>query len=234
MTSTIQPAAVEYDIFEVSASTSYSDTRDYGSHPAPLDYTEEFELPVLLAQKVPEAIPSGEEWLKWGRWRKQKTSPAWHFYASDVKFASLLRDPGLLTDTGAVFAAEVNCSSFEDDPLPVALAAMWRKRCISRFWQDQGVNVFIDLNVAGWSREVMFDGVPTDHELFCTRYMKTDLSGDQAGVDLLYEDYEAVVNHVDDDADVLFAVYGGGKKLGELCAENGWLWLPPYNHKAKD
>ena len=94
--------------------------------------------------------------------------------------------------------------------------------------------MFVELNVAGWTRELCFDGVPTNHELYATRYMKSDLSGEDAGLDLVYEDYAEVLDHVDDDADVLFAVYGGGKKISELCEENGWLWLPPYNHKSRE
>ena len=63
---------MNYVIYEVAASTTYTETRDYGSHPAPLEYTEEFELPVLLGQKVPEEFPVGADWLKWGRWRKER------------------------------------------------------------------------------------------------------------------------------------------------------------------
>ena len=100
---------MNYDIYEVAASTTYTETRDYGSHPAPLEYTEEFELPVLLGQKVPEEFPVGADWLKWGRWRKEKEALAWHHYAADTKFATLLRQPELLLKSGAKFSTEVNC-----------------------------------------------------------------------------------------------------------------------------
>ena len=222
------------NLIEVGASTSYSNTRDYGVHPMPSLHTEDWELPVLIGQQVPDILPEPEEWLKWGRHRRTKEAKAWHHYAADTKLTTLLRDPQQLVDSGSSFTTEVNSSSYSDDPLPVALAALWRKRCISRYWQDQGINVFVDVNVAGWTRELMFQGVPATHGLYATRYMKTDLSGHEAGTDLLWEDYGAVLDHCNTDTDILFAVYGGGKKVEEMCEEYAWLWLPPYNHKSKE
>ena len=35
--------------------------------------------------------------------------------------------------------------------LAVALAGMWRNRCVSRIWQEAGINVFVDLFVSGSS-----------------------------------------------------------------------------------
>lgn len=175
------PTKPEYNIIEVSASTAFSSSRDYGSHPISLTQTGELELPELIAQPFPDCIPPVSEWRKWARHQQDKQSEAWIHYASDVKSASLLRDPEVLVNTGAKFTTELNCSSFEDDPLSVALASLWRKRCIGRYWQDKGIQVAVDMNVAGWTRDFVLDGVPSTHSLFAIRYMKNDLSGEAAG-----------------------------------------------------
>ena len=130
---------MSYEIIEVGASSTHGSTRDYGVHPFPLEHTEEFELPILKAQQVPEEIIAGEDWLKWGRWKRDQKALAWHHYAADVKISTLLRNPQQLVESGAVMTTEINASSYGDDPLPVALASLWRKRCITRYWQDTGL-----------------------------------------------------------------------------------------------
>ena len=134
-----------------------------------------------------------------------------------------------MVDTGAAFAVEVNVSSYGNDPLAVALAGLWRKRCISRIWQEQGINVFIDLFADGWTRELSLEGVPTSHCLYATKYAKTDLSGHELGLRGLLDDFVMAADHCDDHDNLIFAVYGGGGRVQQLCDENGWLYLPAFN-----
>lgn len=151
----------------------------------------------------------------------------------DSKFECTLRDPFKLINTGAEFAVDVNVSSYSNDPLPVALAGLWRKRFVSRIWQEQGVNIFIDLFVDGWIREMMFDGVPSDHCLCATKYAKSDLNGNPLGMAALAEDFAAVIQHSTDHESLLFAAYGSGAEVKEQCELNNWLWLPPYTTKTE-
>lgn len=220
---TTTPSKNKYNIIEIAASTAFGSQRDYGSHPVPITQTGEFALPELIAQPFPDYIPPISEFRKWGRWRQDKQSEAWIHYAADVKLSSLLRDPQMLVQSGAKITTEINCSSFSDDPLPVALPTLWRKRCISRCWQDQGIQVAIDLNVEGWTRKLVFEGVPTDHSLFATRFIT------QKGVKGLIDDFALITDHVQSGTKTLLLVYGGGKQIADLCAEYGWLHLPPIN-----
>ena len=95
----------------MGANTTHGSTRDYGVHPFPLEHTEEFELPILKAQQVLEEIIAGEDWLKWGRWKRDQKALAWHHYAADVKISTLLRNPQQLIESGAVMTTEINASS---------------------------------------------------------------------------------------------------------------------------
>ena len=213
----------------VAASATHATANNYGDHPLPEDAAvSSMELPVLTAQTL-EVVPTGEQWEKWGRWARSSSCEAWHFYCTDSKFETLLRDPMKLADTGASCAVEVNVSSYGDDPLPVALAGLWRKRCVSKIWQEQGVNVFIDLFVDGWTRELVLDGVPADHCLYATKYAKGDMAGNPLGIDAIAADFALAAAHCNKPEELIFAVYGGGQQIKALCAENGWLWLPPFN-----
>ncbi|MDC0277452.1 DUF4417 domain-containing protein [bacterium] len=222
---------IEYSTLPLSASTTDSNSRAYGDHPV----TEEqagFELPLLLSQAMPEdGVPAADEWKKWGRWKRATDGIAWHFYCSDAKFESVLRQPELLIDTGAKFATEVNTSSYVDDPFPVSIAGLWRKRTITRVWQDSGISCFIDLNVAGWVRELVLEGVPKTHQMYATKYMKTDLNGTPMGLDAVVDDFLLADSHVDEDVPICFCVYGGGQTVTDFCETNGWLWLPSVNNR---
>jgi hypothetical protein len=206
--------------------------RYYGNHPLPesTDVTL-YDIPCLLAQDC--QVPSPEEWQKWGRWKRSERATAWHFYTTDTKFVSILRDPLKLVETGAHFAVEPNVTSYDNDPLPVALAGLYRKRCVSRIWQEHGVNVFVDLNVAGITRYNCLDGVSRDHYLYATKYMVKDLNGTPCGLSTLVEDYQLAARHVKKPSNIKFLVYGGGKKVKAFAEDNGWLWIPNANNRRK-
>lgn len=214
-----------YETLPLAATCAVTGVATNGEHLYPTNLTPDFELPVLLAQQ-PTDLPDPCEWIKWGRLRRSAEAQAWHYYCSDSKFETTLRNPDQLVKTGAKFAIEPNISTFEGDPLPVVLANLFRKRSVTRYWQDHGVQVAIDLNVCGLTREHLLEGVPTDHTFFGTKYQKTDLFGEPVGIDGLVEDYCLASDHVDAGLPLTFVVYGGGKKIQEFCNEQGWFWLP--------
>ena len=219
----------EFETMPLAATATDTAVSNYGEHPLPEDTrVSSMELPVLDGQSL-ITVPDGPQWNKWGRWKRSAASEAWHFYCVDSKFETLLRDPMKLADTGASCAVEVNISSFGDDPLPVALAGLYRKRCVSKIWQEQGVNVFIDLFVDGWTRELVLDGVPTDHCLYATKYAKADMSGSPLGIEAIAADFALAATHCSKPEQMVFAVYGGGKQISDLCRKNSWLWLPPFD-----
>ena len=220
-----------YEEFPLSASHVDTAHCAYGTHKVPVDISGGgYELPSLKPQKVTmEELPAGINWLKWGRTGRATEAEAWHTYCADTKFETILRSPEKIVDTGARYAIEPDVSTYEGDPLPCALAGMWRRRCVARIWQNLGLKVAVNLNVNGWARALAFEGVPEGFNLFATKYQKHDLSGEPMGAPALYEDFEMAKSFAGDD--LVFIVYGGGKKVGQLCADEGWLWIPPFSTK---
>lgn len=215
----------------LTASSTSAGSVCYGTHPITLsDSTNNLDLPDLIPQST-DHVPAGEVWEKWERSKRSELAEAWHFYCVDAKFETILREPQKVIDTGAEFAVEVNVRSFQDDPLPIALAGLWRKRCVSRIWQEAGINVFVDLFVDGWSRELVLEGVPKDHCLYATKFARSGRDDQLLGLKALAADHALAVSHCSNPEKLRFAVYGGGKQVKLVCEMNGWLWLPTYNNR---
>lgn len=207
------------------AATNTGAANSFGFHKAPAARgLNPWDLPQLIAQQGSFLPP--QAWNKWGRKGRASQADAWHFYAADYKFESLLRQPTLLLRTGAKQAVECNVSTFGDDPLPVALAGMFRKRCVTQVWQQAGVEVAIDLNVCGHARDLVTFGVPSSHTLWASKWMLRDLTGEECRWQVLEEDYNLARRHVDPELPVQFLVYGGGQKVRAGCTERGWYWIP--------
>ena len=207
------------------AATSTGAENSFGSHHAPeVKGLNSWDLPQLLPQQ--SNFICRTKWHKWGRKGRATRADAWHFYAADYKFESLLRQPTLLLRTGAQQAVECNVSTFGDDPLPVALAGLFRKRCVTQVWQQAGVDVAIDLNVCGHARDLVTVGVPTSHTLWASKWMLRDITGVECRWQVLEDDYALARRHVDPELPVQFLVYGGGQKVRAGCDERGWHWIP--------
>lgn len=210
------------------AATNAGASNSFGLHRIPAERgLNSWDLPQLIAQQGSFLPP--EAWNKWGRKGRAAQAAAWHFYVQDYKFESLLRDPRLLLRTGAEQAIECNVSTYGDDPLPVALAGLFRRRCVTQQWQMAGVKVAIDLNVCGHARDLLTVGVPTTHTLWATKWMLRDTTAVEMRWEALEDDYALARRHVDSSLAVEFLVYGGGQKVRAGCLERGWHWLPNAN-----
>lgn len=139
----------------------------------------------------------------------------WHFYTDDYKFDALWDDPTPVVNSGCVNVIEPNFSTGQQMARAVALWGVFRKRWLARWWQSQGVRIFVDLNVEPQFHDLNLLGVPTGWRSYATR-------GD---LDLIEQDYAVACEHAGTD-DLLFVVYGGPKALKTLCVERGWIWLP--------
>ena len=217
---------IEYEMLPLAASATDPTAASYGEHIVPIGALAQFELPQLESQKCPELVPYAHDWVKWGRKNRAEEAAAWHFYTNDGRFETVLRAPELIVKTGAEIVTEVNVSTSSFDPFPVALAGLWRKRCVTRVLQDAGIKVCIDMNVEGIQRGLTLIGVPSTHELYSTKYQATNIEGDPVGIDGLYEDYQAVIDHTDESVAPFFVVYGGGKQVAKECEEHGWFHIP--------
>lgn len=149
----------------------------------------------------------------------------YHFYVDDSRFAGLISDPTPVVNAGAVACCEPNFSIYGQLPRVLALGRIYHKRAIARYWQSEGIGIFVDLNVA---REFYSDnllGVPDGWPSWSTRGYSDRLN------DLEHE-YQIARQHAD-RPDVLFLVYGGGRAVTDLCDARGWLWVPEQANQAR-
>ena len=161
---------------------------------------------------------------RWGRMARHGTTMpgTWHFYTEDYKFNNLWSNQNILRETGCVNAIEPNISTNEQMPKAVALWGVYRKRWIARFWQSQGIRIFVDLNVDRAFTEINLLGVPQGWRSYATRGYDNDIA-------LLEYDYQIALQHANRD-DILFVVLGGGKRIQAMCKERAWHWIPQENH----
>jgi len=109
--------------------------------------------------------------------------------------------------------------------MAVGLYRTMQKRWLARYWQSQGLRVFVDLNVAKKFDEINLLGVPDGWKSFAT-------SGADYAIDRLETQVE-IAKRKAGDAAVNFLVYGGGVKIAKLCAEQSWVYLPDARNAAR-
>jgi hypothetical protein len=204
------------------------------SVPEHLPSRNALDVPDLLDDNQPTELP--KRYVKWGQiGREQAFDGLIHFYTDDYKFKGLWERPWLIPQAKAPQAVEPNYSTFGKDPAPYHVLSTFYKRWLARYWQDHGVQVWVDLNVIGRSwTDYLFLGVPDTYLSYATRYQRADLSGEKCGVPHLEETYERIVQHVAPSLrdQIRFLVYGGGSAIRDLCTNRGWLYLQDSNRIA--
>lgn len=156
---------------------------------------------------------------RWGRERrKSRMRGTWHFYTGDERFARLWTRPADLINSGCVAAVECNYSVHAQTPRAVALWATYRKRWLARTWQEQGVRVLVDLNVAVEHATVNLLGVPYGWASFATRGSVERLGDLGAELEL--------ARTISGTPVPLLVVYGGGKAVTARCQQLGLVWIP--------
>jgi hypothetical protein len=156
----------------------------------------------------------------WGRRGRRKANPGglWHFYVDDYRFSAIWKDPGQVLATSPAAVVEPNFSILADMPPVVALWHIYRKRFLGRYYQDNGIRVLVDLNVATEHRQRNLIGVPAGWRAYATRAY-SDRLGDTV------DEYRAACDHCGRAGDVTFLVIGGGQGAQALAREYGWLWV---------
>lgn len=112
--------------------------------------------------------PDVDSWIQFNYAKttlKKKERTGVNFYIKDQQFERVWNNPlryaELLSDYGCVTGPDF--STYLDFPLSVRLYNTYRNRWLTRYWQENGVNVVPDV---GWgledSYEWCFDGLPED------------------------------------------------------------------------
>lgn len=175
-------------------------------------------IPTLRLDRQAELVDL--PFARWGReTRKSRMRGTWHFYTDDYRFSAVWSRPQVVVNSACVAAVEPNFSVHAQTPAAVALWQTYRKRWLARWWQEEGIRVLVDLNVAPEHADLNLLGVPGGWRAFATRGSAHDLAR-------LDEEYATATQVAGASGPVTFVVYGGGAAVGEHAAARGWLWFP--------
>ena len=211
------------------------------------DYSEldaDFWADVPMPEGVPDSLwPTDNEWgiplldierqadafdvpiETWGAKARSKKAGTYHFYTEDSRFATIWQRPDMLVKAGCVNVVEPNFSVYDQVPRAVALWATFRKRWLARYWQSQGIRIFVDLNVARPYDDLNLLGVPKGWRAYATR-------GYESRLHMTDEELEIARTHAGTSS-VLFMVYGGSAKVRDWCNANGAVWVAEDMDRAK-
>lgn len=197
-------------------------------------YVPDARFPSANAWDVPTLDPRMQAlrvelpWQSWGSkrgGRKRAMPGTYHFYVSDDRFEALWKDPMPVVLSGCHAAVEPNFTISLESPRAYVLWCVYRKRWIARYWQTEGVRVFVDLNVPAEYADLTFLGVPKEWRAYVTR-------GYTERMEATVNEWRAACEHHGDD-DILFTVYGGGRAVKEMCGERGWGWIAEERDRVR-
>lgn len=186
--------------------------------------SERLGIPMLRLDRQATAVPA--PFKRWGRGvRKSRMPGCWHFYTDDYRFSRVASRPRDLTNSACAAAVELNVSVRHDTPPVLALHATYRKRLAARQWQEDGVDVLVDLNVAGRYLEDNLRGVPRGWRAFVTRGSAKTLAELEAEVD--------AAAAIAGTRELLLVVYAGPAWVRDLAERRGWIWYPEEADEAR-
>jgi hypothetical protein len=177
---------------------------------------------------IPELDPSmqAEELVApvhtWGSRGRGLANPGtYHFYVDDYQFNALWDKPHQVPDSGCRVAAEVNYTTQIDTPKAGVLWTIYRKRVLARYWQMKGVRILVDLNLHPEHRDLALLGVPRGWRAYSDRFHA------RVPIEELEADFRLAREHAG-TAEILFAVFGGGRRARRICEARGWRHCPDH------
>ena len=184
----------------------------------------EYEIPNLLIDRQ-----AGKLELPFAAWgadsRLRKDVATYHFYVEDYRFEAIWKDPLKVIKSGVKALVEPNCSLFDTTPIAYGLHQIYKKRWISRFFQECGVLVYADLNVSAKFKDYNKLGIPEGYNAFFTRgyadrleYLKLELE---------------TAREISGAQTPNLLVYGGGEKVRKFCIENSLVYVEQFMQNKK-
>ena len=158
--------------------------------------------------------------VPYGTGRRNKRVATLHFYVDDYRFNALWKNPAKIFDNNPAAAVECNYSLFDTTPLAFGLRFIYQKRWMARYWQENGIRIYVDLNVSSKFFEYNRMGVPDGWNAFATR-------GALGGLELLKAKFNQARQISGLDSPNLI-VYGGGKEVHEFCCRHSLLYVHDY------
>jgi hypothetical protein len=184
----------------------------------------EFDIPTLLDTNQPVHLEM--PFAPWGaESRYKKGISTYHFYVDDYRFEQLYKNPILLLQSGCKAVVEPNNSIHDQTPMAYAIYQTFRKRYLTRYLQECGIQVWVDLNVSPHFEEINALGVPEGYNAFCTRGV--------TGWIPTTERHWAMAKRISGLEKPNMFVYGGGKDVEEWCRERDIVYIKEYMNKAR-
>ena len=184
------------------------------------DSNNEYEIPNLLISGQADnglIVP----FSAWGADTRQKKGiSTYHFYVDDYRFEAIWKNPIQVLESGVQALVEPNLSLFDTTPIAYGMHQIYKKRWISRYFQECGIKVYADLNVAKKFQKLNMLGIPKGYNAFATRgyadreeYLKKEI---QIAREISGKDTPNMI------------VYGGGEKIKKLCTEYSVLYIEQF------
>ena len=183
-----------------------------------------FEIPNLLLEQQ-----AGKVELPLSPWgansRLRKDVATYHFYVDDYRFEALFKDPIKILTSGCKAVVEPNCSCHDQTPIAWGLQLIYKKRWLSRYFQECGIKVYADLNVSYKFAEYNKMGIPKGYNAFFTR-------GLDGWMESLKLDLQ-VAQEISGLERPNLVVYGGGEKVQDFCRKHGLLYITDFINAKK-
>lgn len=180
----------------------------------------EYEIPSLRLDRQPVSgllLP----FCGWGIYSRSKTNVGtFHFYVDDYRFNNIWLHPEKMIETGCSECVEPNFSLFDTTPIAYGMQLLYKKRWIARWLQECGIRIWIDLHVSPKFKKLNLLGVPAGYNAFATR-------GVADYPDYLYDEID-IARKVSGLDTPNMIVYGGGKKVRDICLNNGIVFVEQY------
>lgn len=180
----------------------------------------EYEIPTLRLDRQPGRgllLP----FAPWGaNARRRIHIGTFHFYVDDYRFNNIWLHPEKLIRTGCEECVEPNFSLFDTTPFAYGIQLLYKKRWIARWFQECGVNVWVDLHVSPKFHELNKLGVPHGYNAFATR-------GISECPDIILDELE-IAKEISGLASPNLIIYGGGNNVRELCRKHSLLYVEQH------
>ena len=184
----------------------------------------EFEIPnLLLEQQAGKLELPLSPWGANSRLRKDVTT--YHFYVDDYRFEQLFKNPINLLTSGCKAVVEPNCSCHDQTPIAWGIQLIYKKRWLSRYFQECGIKVYADLNVSHKFIDYNKMGIPKGYNAFFTR-------GLDGWMTSLESDLQ-VAQEISGLERPNLIVYGGGDEVKKFCREHGLLYVTDFINAKK-
>ncbi|MCF0219308.1 MAG: DUF4417 domain-containing protein [Muribaculaceae bacterium] len=159
--------------------------------------------------------------------RCKKDISTYCFYVDDYRFENIWKRPDRVVFSGCRELIEPNFTLHMSMPLAYGLSLIYKKRWLSRWFQEYGIRIWVDLKVSEKYREYNLLGVPEGYNAFATRAYSDNLPSLEAEL--------AIARRVSGCDTPNMVVYGGGKAAQEFAQKHGLIFCEQFmTNKRKE